>query len=112
MRYQNVPPISRNEARAAFRSGSEAAIRAALLSITYHDEDWRWIQEQLLRFARHRNSSIRSLAGLCFGHVARIHRALDLDAVLPVLSELARDPETRGHAEDALADIAIFIPSA
>jgi hypothetical protein len=111
MRYQEVPPISRNEARAAFRSGDEAAIRDALLRITYHDQDWQWIQDQLVRFARHRNGAIRGVAGLCFGHLARIHRALDRDVVLPVLRELAAHPETRGQAEDALSDIEIFVGS-
>jgi hypothetical protein len=109
VRYSDIPPISRNEARAAFRTGDESAIIAALLSLTFHDPDWRWVQDQLLQFAKHRNSSIRSLAGLCFGHLARIHRALDLEVVLPVHRELASDPETRGQAEDALSDIEIFV---
>src|SRR4051812_9209776 len=109
MRYQEGPPISRNEARATFRSKDEAAICSALLSLTFHDPDWRWVQDQLLQFARHRGSAVRGMAGLCFGHLARIHRQLDRDVVLPVLRKLAEDPDTRGQATDALSDIEIFV---
>jgi len=109
LRYHEVPPISRNEARAAFRTKDEAAICAALLSLTFHDPDWRWVQDQLLQFAKHKSSTVRGVAGLCFGHLARIHRQLDRDVVLPVLRKLADAPETRGQATDALSDIEIFV---
>lgn len=109
MRYQDVPPLSRDEAEAIFAGDDHAAIIDALLSITFHDPDWRWVQGHCLRLARHPSSSVRSLAGLCFGHLARIHRELDLDIVLPVLHELTRHPDTRGQAEDALDDIDTFL---
>lgn len=109
MRYREVPPISRNEARAVFRTKDEAAISEALLRLTFHDPDWRWVQDQLLQYAKHRSSAVRGMAGLCFGHLARIHRQLDRDVVLPVLRKLAEDPETRGQAMDALSDIEIFV---
>ena len=56
-----------------------------------------------------KSSTVRGVAGLCFGHLARIHRQLDRDVVLPVLRKLADDPETRGQATDALSDIEIFV---
>jgi hypothetical protein len=111
VRHSDIPPISRNEARATFRSGDEAAIIAALSSLTFRDPDWRWVQDQLLQFAKHRKGAVRGQVALCFGHLARLHRQLDLDVVLPVLRKLADHPETRGQAEDALSDISIFIPN-
>lgn len=83
---------------------------AALLSLAFHDPDWRWVQEQCLHYAKHRSVAVRGQAALCLGHLARIHRALDLKVAMPVLRELASKPETRGQAADALSDIEIFIP--
>jgi len=109
MQYHRVLPLSRGEAEAFLAGDDPAAINQALLSITFHDPDWRWVQGHCLRLAHHPSSRVRSLAGLCFGHLARIHRELDLPLVLPVLHELTQHPDTRGQAEDALSDIGIFL---
>ncbi len=109
MRYHQIPPISRDEAEATFAGDDPFAINEALLGITFYDDDWRWVQGHCLRLAHHPSSTVRSLAGLCFGHLARIHRDLDLEVVLPVLHELTQHPDTRGQAEDALSDIEMFL---
>jgi hypothetical protein len=43
------------------------------------------------------------------GHVARLHRELDLAAVMPSLERLREDPKTRGRVENALSDIEGFV---
>jgi hypothetical protein len=109
MRWQEVIPITRDDAQVALDSDSPSIVCDALVRITYHDPDWRWVQEQLLKFSKHSNADIRGLAATCFGHLARIHRVLDLKLVLPVLSELLRDSEVSGRAQDALDDIRIYL---
>ncbi|HET8627249.1 MAG TPA: hypothetical protein VFL91_07510 [Thermomicrobiales bacterium] len=108
-RFHDVPPISREEATAAFATGRGEAICAALVAVTFHDPDWRWVQAHCLRLAQHRDDAVRAVAATCLGHLARIHRALEADVVLPVLRGLAKDPAVCGYAEDALDDVRQFL---
>lgn len=109
MRYHEVQPMSRADEQAAFATEDTNRVIDALLSAAYYDPDWRWVQEQCLRFARHRDAALRRAAIICLGHLARIHRRLDTAAVLPVLDELAGDPAVVGQVEDALGDIRLFV---
>jgi hypothetical protein len=43
------------------------------------------------------------------GHLARIHRQLDLELVLQRLAELKADPLVKAGAEDALDDIRFYL---
>jgi HEAT repeat protein len=110
MHYQEITPISREEADREFASGKPDRIREALFSITHHDSDWRWVQGQCLLYAKHESDEVRRAAAQCLGSLARIHGTLDLDIVLPVLSNLLKDAKVGGYAEDALSDIRIFLP--
>lgn len=109
--YHEPHPIPREEADATFASGDPEKIAFALVNATFHDPDWRWVQDTCLSLARSNDAGVRQIAVTCLGHVARIHRKLDLDKVSPVLKELLRDPEpgVRGCAEDAIEDIRIFM---
>lgn len=109
MRYEEPTPIMRAEAEAAFSCDNPATVCNALVRVTFHDPDWRWVQEKCLLFARHSSPEIRGLAVTCFGHIARIHRVLDMEKVLPVLESLLKDPEIGGRAEDALDDIDTYV---
>jgi hypothetical protein len=109
MDYRNVLPISHSEAEAAFTEGTSAEVCDALVRITYHDPDWRWVQRRCIQFSKHSDASVRGLAANCLGDLARIHHKLDLEEVIPVLNQLLIDPEVRGRAEDALADIEMFL---
>jgi len=105
--YEQPHPISREDAEAAFASGDPELIAHALVRVAFHDTDWRWGQERCLGFARAAVAAVRQIAVTCLGHVARVHRQLDLDRVLPALDELARDPEVQ--VDDALDDIRMFV---
>jgi hypothetical protein len=52
---------------------------------------------------------MRGLAATCLGHVARIHKRLDLDLVLGALVPLKSDPVIGGYVRDALDDIKFFL---
>jgi hypothetical protein len=107
--YESVTPISRADAEVELAFGDTKRVCDALLRLTYHDPEWRWIQNQCVRFARHFDADVRGLAVTCFGHVARIHGALDLDVVSPVLRELRSDPEMGGRVSDTWDDIEVFL---
>jgi len=77
MRYHSVEPITRSEAEAVFATGQPERILYALLSVVYHDPDWRWAQSLYLGYAHHANTDLRGLAITSLGHLARIHGVLD-----------------------------------
>jgi len=82
-----------------------------LLSLALYADDWKFAQDICTKYSRHKDENVRGIAILCFGHIARLHRKLDLDMVLPIIKEATNDqsPFVRGHAESALDDIEIFI---
>jgi len=102
--------MSRRELETLFETGNTSAICDALLSAAYYDPDWRWVQGVCLRFLDHADLGVRSNAAICLGHIARIHRNLDLDVVLPKLLALKADVELAHWVDDALEDIRFFLP--
>jgi hypothetical protein len=81
----------------------------ALIRLALFDEDWRRVEALCVRMARDPRSEVRGCAVTGLGHLARIHGVLDLDEVIPLLTELAADPAMGGRAEDALDDIRMFV---
>lgn len=109
MQFQEVTPISREQALTAFASNKVEAICDALIRITYHDPDWRWVQEQCVSFAEFPDVDVRGLAVTCLGHLARIHRRLNLKEVLPMLKSLLNNPDIAPRVADTLDDIKMFM---
>jgi len=107
MRYHEIGSKSRAELEALIDSGNEAAIIDALLSAAY--PDWKWVQGICLRFLGHADPGVRSNALICIGHIARIHKKLDLELVLPELLALKQDAQMGPYADEALADIHFFL---
>jgi len=110
MRYHEIFPLSRPELEKLIESGNETAITDALLSAAYYDPDWQWVQNLCLRFMHHSDRGIRSNAVMCLGHIARIHKTLDWELVLPQLAALKlEDPALAPWIEDAVEDIRFFL---
>jgi|SRR6516162_2982372 hypothetical protein len=65
-------------------------IADALYSATYHDTDWRWVQERCLTFLKSPHVGVRWVAAACL--LAMHHKSLDVDLVVPALVEAADDP--------------------
>ncbi len=109
MRYEDVEPIDRNEALAALSSGKPDTICDALLRLSYHDPEWRWVEDECVRLAQHWDANVRRMAATCLGHLVRIYGTLDVERVTKVLIELRRDAAVAGQAQDALDDIDVYI---
>lgn len=103
--YREPLPISREDAETEFSSDISERICDALVSVTFNETDWRWVQEKCLHFIASSYPEVRGLAVTCLGHLARIHRKIDLEKVLPILKNLQNDAEIGGRVEDALDDI-------
>lgn len=111
MHYEELQPISRLDAATELGSSDWERISVALVRLALNDPDPEWLQETLLRYIDHQHYWVRGVAAMCLGHVARLHRQLDLDRCLPAIRRLQKDPnsDTRSHANDALDDIERYI---
>lgn len=109
MILDEVNPITRTDAEAGLTSGIPDKICDALIRITYHDPDWRWVQDVCLQLASHSDPQVSGLAVTCLGHLARIHGVLDMEKVLPTLSRLLDEPKISGRVADALDDINMYL---
>ena len=108
-RFERVQPITRATAAGIFDRAGPSEQAQALLSLAYHDPDWRWVQDRCLEKLANSSPEVRNMAALCLGHLARIHRSLELERVLPVLTTLVDDPIVGPSARDALDDIRLFL---
>jgi hypothetical protein len=79
------------------------------LSAALHDPDAAWVTDRALRLVNSPDFGVRAAAVTALGHLARIHRAIDEERVVPVLRRLSNEPEIAGRVEDALDDIAVFV---
>ena len=109
IRYEAILPITWEQAAAELATGDASRTVNTLLSLAYHCPNWRCVQDLCVQYSRHQDVDVRGVAVLCFGHLARIHGVLDTGVVLPLLKELANDPEIGGWVQDALDDIRMFL---
>lgn len=109
MEYREVIERDRAEIELLLRSENSTDILDALLSAAYYDPDWKWVQEQCLIFLTHNERYVRRLSATCLGHLARIHKQLDLELVLSRLVQLKDDPEIGDSVQDALDDIRFYL---
>lgn len=109
MEYEDVPPARRYELKRALTEGDDDAVQEALVGLALHDEDGTWVQDQCLALKDHPSWQVRATAMTCLGHIARIHRSIDIDRVLPVLRSAMNDPRIAGYAEQAIEDIEIYV---
>jgi hypothetical protein len=109
MRYHEIFPMDRADLERLLESGNEEAIGDALLSAAYYEPDWQWVQSTCLRFLEHPAKSVRWNATTCLGHLARIHKKLDTEVVIPKLLALKADTEIASNVEDTLDEIKWFL---
>jgi hypothetical protein len=107
--YYEPAPTTHESAMAALAAGDIDTLTDSMVGLALHDSDWRWCQDFYLRVLDHPEEDVRATAAICLGHLARIHRRLDKDRVLPALRARLRDPQVGGTVEDAIADIEQFL---
>lgn len=106
--YSEPANLGREDLKRALAERDIWLLREAIVAVSLSDPDRRWVEHQLVDLMRDPDGSVRSIAALGVGHVARVHGSIDRDLVLPVLRELLGDAKARGNAENALDDIAMF----
>ena len=105
MKLEQLHPRPRTEIVRDLESDDRDTIVRALLAAALHDSDRRFLEDQIVRFLQHGDPWVRGAAAIGAGHVARLHRTIDVERVVPLIERLLAHPETLGKAEDALEDI-------
>lgn len=106
--YRKLDPIGRDDAETTLTSPDAYLVTEAILRLALHDPDGRWVTDRALELLRNPDADIRAAAATALGHIARIHRTIDTERVIPALHHLTNNPATAGQAQDALDDIAMF----
>ena len=109
MKYESLPPASREWVVAELASGEPERICRALVQTALNEPERGWVEDTIASNLQSEDAYVRGVSATCAGHVARIHRALDVDRLLPLIRALGSDPETLGRMQDALADIERFV---
>src|ERR1700733_13678754 len=92
MNYEELSPISREEADAALsRDDDTYVLCQSILRIALHEADAVWALEHVGRFLLHPHPEVRAVAVSGVGYVVRIHRTIDVSRILPALYALQAD---------------------
>lgn len=84
-------------------------IREAIIALVSAERDRQWMERQLIDLMQDVDGSVRSIAALAVGHLARLHRQMELNEIMLVLERLLKDDEARGNAANAIDDITTFV---
>lgn len=108
LEYREPSPGSRDDLLEAIATTSGLELAEAMVSAAFYIDDGEWLQARFLELLESPDPGIRAAAATCLGHVARIHRRLDVAVVRPRVEKLLGNPRTAGFAQTALDDIDDF----
>ncbi len=106
--YYKVIPFTQKEAEKAFANGNPKEISHALLGLAYFEPDWKYVRDLCVKFLSDKTNKNHSMAAICLGHLARIHKNPEIRKVIPFLKGFLSDPDIGGTVEDAIDDIKRF----
>lgn len=110
-KYERINPMTRTMASIAFASQKHECIINALLSLTYYDPDWKYIQDICISYLTDDDFNVRRVAIECLGNIAIFHKKLDVDIVVSALKKQLLISPYSGYAENSLNDIAVIFGS-
>lgn len=109
MEYEQIVPVSKEEAEALLRTLEDEDLAKVLVAISNLD-DVEYIESKYLLFINHPNDICSGAAILGLAHMARIHGLLNVQLVIGKLKELAKNrPSLQERVKETLSDISIFI---
>jgi hypothetical protein len=109
LRYEEPAPATPADVLAALERGDPQAAARALVGAAVHHPDPQAVQDLCLRLLDGQDRPLAAVAATCLGHLARVHRQLDTEAVRAALDRQRGDPLVGPRAEDALDDIDTYL---
>ncbi len=81
-----------------------------LLHAIFNIDDWKWLQDLCIQTSSSDDEDLSGLSLTGLGHIARMHKQIELEKVIPFLKKIIDDNNhLSGRASDALDDIETFI---
>ena len=110
-KYEDIPQFDRQEVEAALERDDAGELHVAVLAVALSSVDQAWAEGICMRLASHPDHIVRGNAILGMGHIARIHRKLDVEGVRPLIQAALQDESEyiRGQADSAADDIELFL---
>ena len=107
MKYESFENTSTEK----LNSGNENDRILALLNLVMNGNDYEKAMKSSLEFAKENSDWIKGCGIECFGHIARIYKKLDLEAVKGILRESLKSDSkiVAGKAKEAVEDISMFM---
>jgi hypothetical protein len=109
MKYEQPRPRSRDELASDLSSDDPHRVATAIIAAALHENDRRYVEDLIVQLLEHPDAWVRGASAIAAGHIARIHRSLDIDRIVPMINRLLKDSRTSGKAQDALDDILMFV---
>ncbi len=110
-KYKAIENKTRKKALEELSSGDGFKKAEALLSLVFNDDDFDWVFKLCLKYLDSEDIKMKETAVLCIGHLARIHRKIDKEIIIPKIKLMAEKfPELSDRVEFTLEDIDIFVP--
>jgi hypothetical protein len=109
--YVPVRRLSRKQVLENLSRSNPQEIRETLVSISYWEDDWSWVQRQLLTYSEHKSELVLWAVAVGLGYLAIFTGEIDVEVVRPVLRRLqsSSDPLISAAATDAEDDIEHFV---
>lgn len=109
MKHEPLTAISREVALSELSSGDGFRMSEALTRVALFEPDRRWAEDRVVEAMEQDDPWLLGVATTCAGHIARTHRRLDTERIVPMLRSLLRNQEVAGRAQDALDDIEVYL---
>ncbi|WP_231952142.1 hypothetical protein [Achromobacter sp. MFA1 R4] len=101
---------TKSEIERLLGSTDRSVVADALLNLCFNSDDPEWILDKCIQAIKDGgDDEIKGLAITCIGHVARMHKRIDRNRVMPILDRELDNPVLSGRAQDALDDIDQFV---
>lgn len=111
--YGALPVWGKEDAAEILETRDPERLFLLPLSLGEYCEDGEYAQAVCLQLAQHADEQVRANAMLGLSYVARNHRVLDKELVMPVFQKALKaryeNLENFGRAENAAEDIEIFL---
>ena len=112
MQYQEIPELTRIEIENELKSQDTRRQITALLSAALYQPDREWVEDRCVRFLKSPSMDLKYAAIVSISHLARLHRQLNLERVIPLLDGVAaKEPDLAGDVAFTKAEIRIYIPN-
>ncbi|WP_242499210.1 hypothetical protein [Flavobacterium sp. 140616W15] len=98
-----------DEIEKKLKSKDSTLVINTLLEITFHNQNWEWVQDLCIELLENENTDIKGLAVTCIGHIARIHGVIDKEKVLKAFESKKHDDTICGRIQDTIDDINVFV---